>query len=136
MLPLRYILWWRVASVTLLGAVFLGTLLPAIWFRDKLDLRLFDSIDKLLHLLVFTALAVWFSGQYAPRAWWRVIVGLTLFGAMIEICQRLTASRSAEWLDFTADVVGILLGLLIARWGLAGWSLRVENWLLERNGVR
>lgn len=136
MLPLRYAPWWRVANVTLLGGVFLGTLLPAIWFRGRLDLALFDGIDKLMHFLVFTVLALWFSGQYSLHNWWRIAIGLALFGAIIEICQQFTVSRSAEWLDFAADVAGIAVGLLIARSGLSGWSLRVENWLLESRGVR
>ncbi|MBT8086183.1 MAG: VanZ family protein [Woeseia sp.] len=135
MLPLRYLFRWRVAGVALLIFVLLCTLLPAIWFRTHFR---FDTvgIDKVAHMLAFLTLALWFSGQYARESWWRIILGLSIFGVIIEVCQMLTVSRSAEWLDLLADLVGIAVGLLIARAGIGGWSLRLENWLLERGRAR
>jgi len=34
--------------------------------------------------------------------------------------------------DVAADVVGIVIGLVIASAGLGGWSLRLEGWLVRR----
>ena len=70
-----------------------------------------------------------FAGQYRPRSYWRIAVGLVAFGALIEVCQRMVTYRSADLLDFAADVGGIAVGLAIALAGLGGWSLWLENWL-------
>jgi VanZ family protein len=136
MLPLRYVTRWRVAGAILLFAVFLSTLVPAIWFRSHEAFRLLIDSDKLAHGLVFAVLALWFSGQYAERAWWRIAAGLLAFGALIEVCQRMTSYRSAELLDFYADAAGIAIGLLLARAGVGGWSLRFERWLIARQQLR
>jgi hypothetical protein len=40
--------------------------------------------------------------------------------------------RSAEMLDFGADVVGIIIGLAIAAAGAGGWCQPFENWLIGR----
>ena len=131
MLPLRFAGRWRTASIILLVGVLAATLMPAMWFwPDKAGLiSWFVHADKWLHGLTFVFLAVWFAGQYQPRSYWRIGVGLVAFGALIEVCQRMVTYRSADWLDFAADIGGIGVGLGIALAGLGGWSLWVENWL-------
>jgi VanZ family protein len=73
------------------------------------------GVDKLVHLLLFAALAV--SGRWAglPRA---PLAGLlVLYAAVSEVLQGLPAlGRSASVADWVADVAGVLLGLLL--WGL------------------
>ena len=134
MLPLRYSRRWRVAGILLLLVVLAATLMPAVWLLDdtRKIVTWFMDIDKWLHAITFLFLAVWFSGQYQRNAYWRIALGLVLFGILIEICQRMISYRSAEWYDLAADVGGILTGLLIARLGLGGWSLRAEAWLVQR----
>lgn len=65
--------------------------------------------DKTNHLLGFGMLAV-----LGLRAWpdrkLRVWLGLMALGALIEALQSLTAYRSAEWGDWLADVLGLMLG--------------------------
>jgi len=133
-LPLHYARRWRFASVILLVLVLVLTLMPAVWFWS--DRRVFVSwffdIDKWLHGITFTSLAIWFAGQYRPRSYWRIGVGLMIFGLLIEACQRLVSYRSSEWFDVAADSVGIIIGLTVASAGIGGWSLRVENWYLRR----
>lgn len=134
MLPLRHVRRWQVASVVLLLAVFIATLMPAVWFwSDRRQLvDWFGHVDKGLHAATFVILAVWFAGLYRVRSYWRIAVGLILFGIVIEACQRLVTYRSAEWFDIVADLTGIVVGLLIAMLGMGGWGLRVENWLTRR----
>lgn len=135
MLPLRFRGLWRSAGIALLVIVLVGMLMPAVWFwpdRGRM-LDWFVDVDKWLHGIIFVVLAIWFAGQYKPRSYWRIGVGLVLFGVLIEACQRLVTYRSAEWFDIAADAAGILVGLAIAAAGLGGWSLRAENWYLQRS---
>ena len=134
MLPLRYVRRWQFASAFLLIFVLASTLMPAVWFwpsRREFASWFFD-VDKWFHGITFVILAVWFAGQYRPRSYWKVGVGLIIFGLVIEGCQRLVTYRSAELFDVAADIVGIVIGLVIASAGLGGWSLRVEGWFVRR----
>ena len=135
MLPLRNASRWRIAGLALLVLVFAATLMPAIWFwpqRQQMSTWLVDA-DKWLHAIAFALLAIWFSGQYRPRSYWRIAVGLLAFGVLIEAAQQLVSYRSSEGPDIIADGVGILIGLLVALAGVGGWSMRVENWLVNRD---
>ncbi len=135
MLPLRYPTRWRVAGGLLLLGVFAATLMPMVWLwegRQSFIHWFFDS-DKWLHAIVFAFLALWFSGQYARGQYWRIALFLAGFGLIIEICQRMVAYRTAEWMDLVADLIGIAIGLAIAMAGIGGWSLKIENWLVARS---
>ena len=79
-------------------------------------------------------LALWFSGQYAREAYWKLALGLLAFGALIEVCQRMISYRTAEWNDLLADLLGIVVGVLIASLGAGGWSVRIEKQLQNRIG--
>ena len=134
MLPLRYVRRWQLASIAILILVLAATLMPAVWFFDsrRAFVTWFFDVDKWLHGVTFTILAIWFSGQYKRGSYWRIVLGLIVFGLVIEGCQRLVTYRSAEWFDVAADGAGIILGLSIALAGLGGWSLRLENWYENR----
>jgi hypothetical protein len=73
------------------------------------------GVDKLVHLLLFAALAV--SGRWAGvRA--GVLGGLlVLYAAVSEVLQGISAlGRSASVADWVADTVGVLAGLLAWAW--------------------
>jgi hypothetical protein len=75
------------------------------------------GVDKLVHLLLFAALAA--SGRWAgARA--GVLGGLlVVYAALSEVVQGLSAlERSASAADWVADVVGVAAGLL--GWAWAG----------------
>ena len=79
------------------------------------------GVDKLVHLLLFAALAA--SGRWAGvRA--AVLAGsLVVYATVSEVVQGLSAlERSASVADWVADVVGVLAGLLA--WAWAGWRTR------------
>ena len=134
MLPLRYVRRWRFASAFLLILVLALTLVPAVWFwpSHREFAAWFFDVDKWLHGMTFVVLAVWFAGLYRPRSYWKIGVGLIFFGFAIEGCQRLVTYRSAEMFDIAADIIGIVIGLVIAGAGLGGWGLRLEGWLARR----
>lgn len=70
--------------------------------------------DKSNHLLAFALLAI-----LACRAWPASVVAalaaLLVYGGLIEILQSFTGYRSAEWADWLADAVGLLLGWTLLR---------------------
>jgi len=134
MLPLRYAGRWRAASLVLLLLVLAATMMPLVWlWPDRREFATwFFGVDKWLHGTTFVFLALWFAGQYRRGSYWRICIGLIFFGGLIEACQRLVTYRSSDWFDLVADIIGIVIGLIIALTGPGGWSLRMEQWLLQR----
>ena len=78
--------------------------------------------DKLVHLLLFAALAV--SGRWAGARAGILAWLLVVYAAVSEVVQGVTAlERSASVADWAADAVGVLAGLL--GWAWAGRRTRV-----------
>lgn len=132
MLPLRHEKRWRVAGIGILFVFLAAAVMPALWFWPDISQNKFPLMDKWLHILSFLFLSLWFSGQYSRSSYWRLVIGLATFGVLIELSQRMVSYRTAEWMDFVADLFGIGIGLIIAVAGAGGWSLRFEQWLEKR----
>lgn len=103
-------LWaWRTAFYCCMLAVMVLSLSP-------LDAPLpTTGWDKTNHLLGFSVMAILGCQAYPGRVW-RLLGGLLLYGGLIEGLQSLTPHRSAEWGDWLADGMGLLLGWVLARW--------------------
>ena len=70
--------------------------------------------DKSNHLHAFGVLA--FIGHKAfSQNVFKLIIGLIAFGGLIELLQTFTPTRSGEWQDLIADVIGIFRGLFLAK---------------------
>ena len=68
--------------------------------------------DKLLHLIAFAALA--FPLARTERfGLFPVFIGAIFFGGIIEILQ-LYFGRSADFKDWVADILGVVLGIALA----------------------
>ena len=134
MLHLKYPGRWKLAGVFLPLILLVAELAPA--FRSLPDDSRPDrhALDKLLHGLTFAVLALWYTGQYARGSYWLIALGLIVYGALIEVFQSWLPYRTAEPGDMTADVVGIVFGMTIALLATGGWSLRAEEWLINRFG--
>lgn len=102
--------WWIAIFIVLAAVTLVAALLPAqraphaTWW-DKLD-----------HALAFGSLG--FVGLIALRRvrWasgW-VVAGLAALGGGIEILQLYVPSRQADLHDFYADVVGAVIGVVLA----------------------
>lgn len=65
--------------------------------------------DKRNHFLGFVALTLLGVRAYAGRPG-HLLAGLLLLGGLIEVLQSLTPYRLAEWMDWFADGVGIVVG--------------------------
>ncbi|MEQ1684857.1 MAG: VanZ family protein [Burkholderiaceae bacterium] len=111
--------WWRWLLAALLVTVSWLALSPAP--PHALD----SGWDKLNHAGAFAVLML--TGVFAsPRSRIGVLallIGLFCFGALIEVAQSFTPTRSAEWGDLLADLVGMAAGglaaMLVTRWGTA-----------------
>ncbi|MCK9507835.1 MAG: VanZ family protein [Pigmentiphaga sp.] len=101
-LLLRLTFWGALLGVLVLSLISAPDTLPSTGW------------DKTNHVLGFGVLS--FLGYLAyPKRLWGVASGLLLFGIAIEGLQSLRPNRYAEFNDVVADVIGIAVGLLLAR---------------------
>lgn len=123
LLPLRYAHLWVIFGSLLLAVILVLALMP-----DAPQLP-FSHNDKTTHALAFMTLMVWFSGVIEMRRLPMLAICLVAYGVLIELLQSLTVSRQPELLDVGADVVGILLGWILAIAGLRRWCVWLESGL-------
>jgi VanZ family protein len=77
---------------------------------------LFPYADKVIHFLLFAALA--WTGARAGLPVVAVAIGLTAYASLSEVIQgALLPGRSGSWSDLAADLLGVALGLIAARPG-------------------
>lgn len=72
--------------------------------------------DKANHALAFAALAFAGDNGFGRSGRRRIGVALVLvaYGAAIEIAQYFVPTRSCEWSDLVADIVGITIGFCLS----------------------
>jgi VanZ family protein len=99
-------------------ALFVGTSIPS----DHLSLGL-EISDKLKHLFAYLFLAFLLSLNLHFQNRWEKLSNLAfiysfiiciLYGAFDEIHQLIVPNRSAEFLDWLANALGSILGVLLA----------------------
>ena len=84
---------------------------------------MFEGADKVVHFLMFFAMAVAYHYDYRKRpkatdearllGW--LFVLLSALGGFIELAQwKMAMGRSGDWFDLLADVMGAFYGLLMA----------------------
>jgi VanZ family protein len=104
---------WRVLLVLCLIAVTTLSLIPDI--GPEVPHTGWDKSNHALAFVVLTLLAsLAFPGHPAG-----VVLGLIAYGGLIEALQSLTPHRLAEWADWLADGIGIVIGLALfqlVRW--------------------
>jgi len=101
---------WQVLVLLLAAAVLYLALIP----MPPHELSL--GWDKVNHAAAFTALtvaSVFASGGSRRTLLW-ALLGVFALGGAIEILQLFVPSRSSEWADLLADVVGMCVGLAVA----------------------
>ena len=76
--------------------------------------QLFLLADKVVHTVAFLVLTLVGLRAY-PRKVLVMVVVLIALGGLIEILQGYTSTRSQEWEDFLADILGVGLGTLLAK---------------------
>ena len=83
--------------------------------------------DVVLHLAAFIYLAAALCVAYYPDNGARAALWLIVYGIVLEIAQGQTDTRTAELGDIVVDAIGIAIGLIAGRIGVA-W-LRRAGWL-------
>jgi VanZ family protein len=124
-LRLRFL--WALAGWTLIALVLMLCLLPAQTIAPVAKLL----PDKVEHFIAFAGLTAWFCGLYPRSSWWKIAAAFLFFGAAIEVAQGVfTTTRAMEFNDWVADGAGIVVALLLSRFGLANWSCFIETGVL------
>lgn len=99
--------------------VFMGLLglSLAIFLTPGRDVPTGGPNDKVVHLLIFVALAV--AGRWAQLRWLPLLIGLSAYAALSEVLQAvLPIQRDGDVADLLADVSGVVLGLGLARFAV------------------
>ena len=81
--------------------------------------------DVFAHFLFFFIAALIMVSGSRHKSWWQVMIDLVLLGLFIECAQVFVDGRTADFMDLWVDVVGIVVG------GIVAWF-----WLLVRSFIR
>ncbi len=100
-------------------------LLSTLQFSTVPKVASFSGSDKLAHLFLYTVLGFFAYFNYKrdkyvkhsyPNMIYSLFAILILFGGVIEIVQELFFKpRSAELLDWIADIIGLIIGGFLGR---------------------
>ena len=101
--------WLRLVFWCLMAVVVTLALLP-----NNSSQPPFALADKVAHAIAFFVVTSVGLRAY-PSQWWFVIPALVGLGASIEIAQGYTSTRSQEWEDFLADIMGIAAAAIARR---------------------
>lgn len=117
---------WRRAG--LVASLFLGVILSWLMLTPIAAPPVsVPSADKVFHAVVFAALVFPLIATDTRRWVWAVPVCIA-FGGAVELIQPFVG-RTGEWLDFGADVTGVLAGAALAE----TLHVRVARWLSGRD---
>jgi hypothetical protein len=122
MLELRYGRMLLVIGWLLIVFIVAGSLTPA-----GADVKFLFS-DKVRHLSSYLMLMVYFCGLYPRERHPLLALAFFLLGAVLEVLQgTLTTTRQMDLIDLTANTLGIALGFVFARLGLAQWPRLIDR---------
>ncbi|MBA4416669.1 MAG: VanZ family protein [Syntrophus sp. (in: bacteria)] len=95
----------------------------------------FPQSDKALHFAAYTVTMFWFSQIYPKKpASLLIASGLIMLGILLEFIQGATGYRTFEYLDMTANTLGVILGLYLAQTRLGGLFCAIERCLSPTRG--
>jgi len=119
---LRFASLWLFAGLALMSLVMMVSLLPI-----RSEVLEVTYVDKVMHMIVFMGLMVFFCGFVQVQLRWLLVLFLLACGGLIEVLQIPVPGRAAEAADLMADMVGIMLGWLLASKWLGNWTIWVES---------
>ncbi|MCB1390441.1 MAG: VanZ family protein [Rhodobacteraceae bacterium] len=102
---------WRRSGLVV--GLLLAMLIASLTLTPMPDGRLVTSgLDKVYHFIAFAGL-IFPLILTDSRRWFWAVPACILYGGLIELIQP-SVGRSAEWLDFGADLTGVLAGAALA----------------------
>lgn len=109
---LRFSGWWTSFGFLLIAIVVYASLAPI----SPSKLLAFPESDKIMHFLAYAGMMFWF-GQIYPkgRASLFISSGFIILGALLEVLQGLSGYRTFEYLDMSANALGVISGFIISR---------------------
>ena len=123
MLPLRHRWLWLLPGWALVIGIVVASVYPAVLLAT-LNL---GWGDKAVHAVSYCLLMIWFSGLYARRHQGVVAIFVLGLGFLLEMIQWRLPYRFFEPADLLANAAGVLVGLCLSVWLLAGWCQRLES---------
>jgi VanZ family protein len=122
--------WWALGVLLVVAAVAV-CLVPGPALPVELEWN-----DKASHVLGHCLLAVYFAGLVPRSRWWKIFTFLLLLGVAIEFAQYyMHAGREGDPRDVLANSTGAVLGLTVARLGVARWP-ELAAWLLGQRAAQ
>ncbi len=113
-MTLERVLW--AVGVLLVLLVIVVCLVPQVDLPDA------PLNDKWHHLIAYAALSGYFAGLLPRRHWWRLFLCLLALGISIEFAQStMGLGRHGDVRDVAANALGVMSGLIAARFGVARW---------------
>ena len=110
---------FRILFWLLLGVILVLALMPAESAPSV------SNDDKINHILAFFTLSFMAHLLWPQARLPLLFLLLTLLGGAIELLQlTMGFGRDADWMDFVADIVAILLGILA---GKLVWSMKAKR---------
>ena len=73
-----------------------------------------DATSHMVHIVAFAGGTYLWAHAFPERRVWVGLVGLALIGGSEAVQALVVPGRGAQWLDAGADVVGLVLGLILA----------------------
>jgi len=120
-LELRFRWFWLALGWLLVVSVAVASVLPSVVPSG------FAYSDKLAHGASYCLLMVWFAGLYARRRYGLIALTLLALGVVLEVIQGQLSYRLFDLADLRANALGVLIGMVLSFWFLAGWCQRVER---------
>ena len=115
-------LWWT-AGWVMLAATVNESLQQHVWKVAEVI-----AWDKANHFTGYFLLTTWFTGVARRNHYLLVGALLIAFGGSLEIGQGLMhEGRTADWLDFLANSLGVTAGVTLAMLGLGNWMVWIEK---------
>jgi glycopeptide antibiotics resistance protein len=125
---LRFSARWTILGVLAVAVVIYMSLSPLSPFGAAV----FRKSDKIMHFSAYATMMFWFGQIYRKRLFsLSVAAGLIALGVLIEILQGLTGYRTFEYLDITANILGVVAGFVLTRTRFGGLFYAFEM-LLDR----
>ncbi|MFA7296472.1 MAG: VanZ family protein [Dehalococcoidia bacterium] len=89
--------------------------------------------DKVQHLLAYAVLIWWFRQAFRGGIRW--VLALVALGVGLEFLQALTPNRVFDYADMAANVLGVVLGLVVAATALGrtlAWGDALVQSIIDR----